>query len=81
MEVFFQFVSACNERRSLLISSNLVFSQWDRIFKDAMTSMATIERLTQRSHILRFTNERFGGRLPDQSEDKAPPTRDAEPKA
>lgn len=81
MEVFFQFVSACNQRRSLLISSNLVFSQWDRIFKDAMTSMATIERLTQRSHILRFTNERFGGRLPDQPEDKAPPTRDAEPKA
>jgi DNA replication protein DnaC len=59
MEVFFQFVSDCYERRSLLISSNLVFSEWDRIFKDTMTSMATIERLTHRSHLLRFTNEAF----------------------
>jgi len=31
-------------RRSLLISSNLVFSQWDQIFKDAMTTMAAIDR-------------------------------------
>jgi DNA replication protein DnaC len=72
MEVFFQFVSACHERRSLLISSNLVFSQWDRIFKDTMTSMATIERLTQRSHLLQFTNERFGGKLPRQTPEKEP---------
>jgi DNA replication protein DnaC len=80
MEVFFQFVSACHERRSLLVSSNLVFSEWDRIFKDPMTSMATIERLTQRSHLLRFTNERFGGRLPGQPADKAPPATEAEVK-
>ena len=59
MEVFFQFVSDCYERRSLLISSNLVFSEWDRIFKDTMTSMATIERLTHHSHLLRFTNGAF----------------------
>lgn len=81
MEVFFQFVSDCNERRSLLISSNRVFSEWDRIFKDPMTSMATIERLTQRSHILRFTNERFGGKLPNSPEDKAPPAPDSELKS
>jgi DNA replication protein DnaC len=61
MEVFFQFVSNCHERRSLLISSNLVFSQWDRIFKDAMASMATIERLTHRCHLLKFTNDPYRG--------------------
>jgi DNA replication protein DnaC len=57
MEVFFQFVSYSYERRSLLVSSNLVFSQWDRIFKDAMASLAAVDRLTQHSHVLSFTNE------------------------
>ncbi len=42
------------ERRSLLISSNLVFSQWDQIFKDPMTTMAAIDRLEHQSIILEF---------------------------
>lgn len=70
MEVFFQFVSDSYERRSLLISSNLVFSQWDRIFKDAMTSMATVDRLMHHSHVLLFTNE--GIRNP-KAKAKCPP--------
>ena len=40
--------------RSLLISSNLVFSQWDQIFKDPLTTMAAIDRLVHHSIILEF---------------------------
>ena len=33
MEVLFAFLSEKCERRSLMITSNLVFSEWDKIFK------------------------------------------------
>jgi DNA replication protein DnaC len=57
MEVLFTFLAECYERRSVMISSNLVFSQWDQIFKDAMTTMAAIDRLVHHSTILEFGGE------------------------
>ena len=54
MEVLFALLAERYERRSLLISSNLVFSQWDQIFKDAMTTMAAIDRLVHHCIILEF---------------------------
>ena len=38
-------------RRSVLITSNLVFSQWDRIFKDPMTTAAAIDRVVHHAQI------------------------------
>ena len=35
-----------------MITSNLVFSQWDRIFKDALTTAAVIDRVVHHSTIL-----------------------------
>ena len=35
MEVLFTFLAERYERRSVVITSNLVFSQWDQIFKDS----------------------------------------------
>jgi len=52
MEVLFTFLAERYERRSVMITSNLVFSQWDRIFKDAMTTAAAIDRLVHHSTIL-----------------------------
>jgi DNA replication protein DnaC len=52
MEVLFTFFAARYERKSVLITSNLVFSQWDRIFKDAMTTAAAIDRLVHHSVII-----------------------------
>jgi hypothetical protein len=40
------------ERRSLLITSNLVFSDWERIFKDPMATAAAIDRLVHHATIL-----------------------------
>lgn len=54
MEVLFTLLAERYERRSLVISSNLVFSQWDQIFKDPMTTMAAIDRLVHHSIILEF---------------------------
>ena len=56
MEVLFTFLSQRYERRSLIITSNLVFSEWDRIFKDPMTTAAAIDRLVHHSVILELDN-------------------------
>jgi DNA replication protein DnaC len=37
MEILFSFLAERHERKSVLITSNLVFSDWIRIFKDPMT--------------------------------------------
>ena len=57
MEVLFTLLADRYERRSVMISSNLVFSKWDQIFKDPMTTMAAVDRLVHHSTILEFTNE------------------------
>ena len=54
VEVLFTLMAERYERRSMLITSNLVFSQWDRIFKNPMTTAAAIDRLVHHSTILEF---------------------------
>jgi DNA replication protein DnaC len=54
MDVLFTFLAERYERRSVMISSNLVFSKWDQIFKDPMTTMAAIDRLVHHAIILEF---------------------------
>jgi len=57
MEVLFTFLADRYERRSVLLSSNLVFSKWDQIFKDPMTTMAAVDRLVHHAIILEFEGE------------------------
>jgi DNA replication protein DnaC len=52
MEVLFTLLSERYERRSVMITSNLVFSKWDQIFKDPMTTAAAIDRVVHHSVIL-----------------------------
>lgn len=52
MEVLFSLFSYRYEKGSLLITSNLPFSKWERIFKDPMTTAAAIDRLVHHSTIL-----------------------------
>ena len=55
MEVLFTFLAERYERRSVMITSNLVFSQWDRIFKDPMTTACAIDRVVHHSIILEMS--------------------------
>ncbi len=52
MEVLFTFLAERYERKSVVITSNLVFSEWNRIFKDPMTTAAAIDRLVHHAVIL-----------------------------
>ena len=61
MEVLFNFLAERYERRSVMITSNLVFSQWDQIFKDAMTTAAAIDRIVHHSIILELTGRSYRG--------------------
>jgi DNA replication protein DnaC len=61
MEVLFNFLAERYERHSVMITSNLVFSQWDKIFKDAMTTAAAIDRIVHHSIILELTGRSYRG--------------------
>ena len=52
MEVLFTLLADFYERNSLMITSNLTFSDWEKIFKDPMTTAAAIDRLVHHSIIL-----------------------------
>jgi DNA replication protein DnaC len=52
MEMLFTLLAERYERRSLLLTTYLVFSEWDRIFTNPMTTMVAIDRVVHHSVIL-----------------------------
>ena len=53
-EVLFTLIAERYERRSLGITSNLVFSEWERTFANPMATAAAIDRVVHHSVILEF---------------------------
>ncbi len=47
------------ERRSLAITSNLVFSEWDKVFHSPMATAAAIDRIVHHSVILEFDSPSY----------------------
>ena len=54
-ELLFQVVSDCYEQKSLIITSNLEFSQWNTVFGDSKLTAALVDRLIHHSHIVVFS--------------------------
>jgi DNA replication protein DnaC len=81
VEVLFTLMAERYERRSILITSNLVFSEWDRIFKNPMTTAAAIDRLVHHSAILEFNVPSYRTAAAKRKGDKAtdPPQTEAHP--
>jgi DNA replication protein DnaC len=59
MEVLFTFLAERYERKSVLITSNLVFSEWDKIFQDPMTTACAIDRLVHHAIILELSGPSY----------------------
>jgi DNA replication protein DnaC len=59
MEVLFTFLEERYERASVIITSNLQFSQWEKIFKDKMTTAAAIDRLVHHCVIIELNTESY----------------------
>ena len=53
-EVLFTLIAERYERRSLAVTSNVVFSQWQEIFQSPMATAAAIDRVVHHSVILEF---------------------------
>ena len=79
MEVLFTLLAERYERGSVMLTSNLPFSQWTAIFKDPMTTAAAIDRLVHHSVIVELNVPSF--RLETAKEAKKPIVNDAEPTA
>ena len=63
-EVLFTLIAERYERRSLGITSNLVFSEWERIFANPMATAAAIDRVVHHSVILEFDVPSYRPTLP-----------------
>lgn len=81
-EVLFTLMAERYERRSLVITSNLVFSEWDRIFKSPMATAAAIDRLVHHAAIIEIdrgsiraeeAKKRNGRKDKDAKNDETPP--------
>ena len=53
-EVLFTLIAERYERRSLIVTSNVVFSQWEEIFQSPMATAAAIDRIVHHSVIAEF---------------------------
>jgi len=54
-ELLFQIVSDCYEQKSLIITSNLEFSQWNTVLGNDKLTAAMIDRIIHHSHIIVFS--------------------------
>lgn len=56
-ELLFELVSGWSETKSVIITSNLEFSTWNKVFVDSRLTAALVDRLIHHAHIIRFTGE------------------------
>lgn len=58
-QLMFQFCSALYERVALIVTTNLKFADWTQVFGDERLTVALLDRLTHKAHILEFVGESY----------------------
>jgi DNA replication protein DnaC len=56
-ELIFQVISERNERGSLIVTTNLPFGEWTKVFPDARLAKAVVDRITHKAHIIETGSE------------------------
>jgi len=59
VQLLFQVVSECYERKSIIITTNLEFSKWNGIFYDEKLTSAIVDRLVHHSHLFVFQGQSY----------------------
>jgi len=72
MQVLFTLLVDPYERGSLMITSNLLFSKWEQIFKNPMVTAAAIDRLVNHRVILALNIESYRMKVVKKNTNKKP---------
>jgi len=64
--VLFELIAHRYERKSLLVTANQPFSQWNTIFADDMMTVAAVDRLVHHALIVQLQAESYRKRSADQ---------------
>jgi DNA replication protein DnaC len=73
-DLLFQVVSRRYERRSLVITTNLPFSEWPTIFPNAATATALIDRLVHHAEIITIEGDSYRRRVAEAKRKPAKPS-------
>ena len=58
-ELFFQVIADCYERKSLIVTTNIEFSNWVGVFIDKKITSAIIDRIVHRGHLIMFNGSNW----------------------
>jgi DNA replication protein DnaC len=58
-QLIFQFCSTLYERVALIVTTNLKFADWPQVFGDERLTLALLDRLTHKAHIIEFSGESY----------------------
>lgn len=70
-QLMFQLCSTLYERVAVIVTTNLNFSDWTQVFGDEMLTVALLDRLTHKAHIIEFVGDSYRFRQRRESESAA----------
>jgi DNA replication protein DnaC len=77
--VLFELISARYERRSMLITANQPFGEWNTIFPDPAMTLAAVDRLVHHATIFEMNVESYRRRAAEQAKGPGRPAQRATP--
>jgi DNA replication protein DnaC len=79
-DLLFQVVSRRYEQKSIVITTNLPFKQWDTVFPNAACAVALIDRLTHHAELLSIEGESYRKREAEQAQKRKQEPKEPKPK-